>query len=101
VAIKHNEKVLSNIKVEHLHGMAMISDIDNRCMWERFRTFSIVLYDGCRKTICLKGVYKPMAKSRSIDDVLSVGIDYTLGGIGVFWSSLPQRRGTSEKQMFI
>ena len=78
--IKPLEKVLSNIKgVEHLHSMAMNGQamiIVQFYVGEDSERSYVKLYDELMKNenIFPKGVYKPMVKTRSIDDVPMLGL---------------------------
>lgn len=78
--IKPLEKVLSNIKgVEHLHSMAMNGQamiIVQFYVGEDSERSYVKLYDELMKNENMfpKGVYKPMVKTRSIDDVPMLGL---------------------------
>ncbi len=78
--IKPLEKVLSNIKgVEHLHSMAMNGQamiIVQFYVGEDIERSYVKLYDELAKheNLFPQGVYKPMVKTRSIDDVPMLGI---------------------------
>jgi multidrug efflux pump subunit AcrB len=78
--IKPLEKVLSNVKgVEHLHSMAMNGQamiIVQFYVGEDIERSYVKLYDELAKSenIFPKGVYKPMVKTRSIDDVPMLGV---------------------------
>ncbi len=78
--IKPLEKVLSNIKgVEHLHSMAMNGQamiIVQFFVGEDIERSYVKLYDELAKHehIFPQGVYKPMVKTRSIDDVPMLGL---------------------------
>ncbi|RAR49021.1 efflux RND transporter permease subunit [Flavobacterium lacus] len=78
--IKPLEKVLSNIKgVEHLHSMAMNGQamiIVQFYVGEDIERSYVKLYDELAKHehIFPQGVYKPMVKTRSIDDVPMLGL---------------------------
>jgi len=78
--IKPLEKVLSNIKgVEHLHSMAMNGQamiIVQFFVGEDIERSYVKLYDELAKheTMFPQGVYKPMVKTRSIDDVPMLGL---------------------------
>jgi len=73
--IKPLEKVLANIKgVEHLHSMAMNGQamiIVQFFVGEDIERSYVKLYDELAKheNLFPQGVYKPMVKTRSIDDV--------------------------------
>ena len=78
--IKPLEKVLSNIKgVEHLHSMAMNGQamiIVQFYVGEDSERSYVKLYDELMKNENMfpKGVFKPMVKTRSIDDVPMLGL---------------------------
>jgi multidrug efflux pump subunit AcrB len=78
--IKPLEKVLANIKgVEHLHSMAMNGQamiIVQFYVGEDIERSYVKLYDELAKHehIFPQGVYKPMVKTRSIDDVPMLGL---------------------------
>jgi len=78
--IKPLEKVLSNIKgVEHLHSMAMNGQamiIVQFFVGEDIERSYVKLYDELAKheNMFPQGVYKPMVKTRSIDDVPMLGL---------------------------
>ena len=78
--IKPLEKVLSNIKgVEHLHSMAMNGQamiIVQFYVGENSEESYVKLYDELMKhqDIFPEGVYPPMVKTRSIDDVPMLGL---------------------------
>lgn len=78
--IKPLEKVISNIKgVEHVHSMAMNGQamiIVQFYVGEDVERSYVKLYDELMKNqdIFPSGVYKPMVKTRSIDDVPMLGI---------------------------
>ena len=78
--IKPLEKVLSNIKgVEHLHSMAMNGHamiIVQFYVGEDIERSYVKLYDELAKheNMFPQGVYKPMVKTRSIDDVPMLGL---------------------------
>jgi multidrug efflux pump subunit AcrB len=78
--IKPLEKVLSNIKgVEHLHSMAMNGQamiIVQFFVGEDIERSYVKLYDELAKHEHMfpQGVYKPMVKTRSIDDVPMLGL---------------------------
>ena len=78
--IKPLEKVLSNIKgVEHLHSMAMNGQamiIVQFFVGEDSERSYVKLYDELMKNehIFPPGVFKPMVKTRSIDDVPMLGL---------------------------
>jgi len=78
--IKPLEKVLSNIKgVEHLHSMAMNGQamiIVQFFVGEDIERSYVKLYDELAKheNLFPQGVYKPMVKTRSIDDVPMLGL---------------------------
>ncbi len=78
--IKPLEKVLSNIKgVEHLHSMAMNGQamiIVQFFVGEDIERSYVKLYDELAKHehVFPQGVYKPMVKTRSIDDVPMLGL---------------------------
>ncbi|SDN09306.1 Multidrug efflux pump subunit AcrB [Daejeonella rubra] len=78
--IKPLEKVISNIKgVEHVHSMAMNGQammIIQFYVGEDVERSYVKLYDELMKyqDIFPAGVYKPMVKTRSIDDVPMLGI---------------------------
>jgi multidrug efflux pump subunit AcrB len=74
------EKIISNIKgVEHIHTMAMNGQallIVQFSVGEDVERSYVKLYDELAKheDMFPKGVYKPMVKTRSIDDVPMLGI---------------------------
>mgnify|MGYP003619520717 FL=1 len=74
------EKIISNIKgVEHVHTMAMNGQamlIVQFYVGEDIERSYVKLYDELAKheDMFPKGVYKPMVKTRSIDDVPMLGI---------------------------
>ncbi|MFB0910916.1 MAG: efflux RND transporter permease subunit, partial [Flavobacterium sp.] len=74
------EKIISNIKgVEHIHTMAMNGQallIVQFYVGEDVERSYVKLYDELAKheDMFPKGVYKPMVKTRSIDDVPMLGI---------------------------
>ncbi len=78
--IKPLEKVLSNIKgIEHIHSMAMNGKamiIVQFYVGEDSERSYVKLYDELMKNenIFPPGVYKPMVKTRAIDDVPMLGI---------------------------
>lgn len=78
--IKPLEKVLANIKgVEHLHSMAMNGQamiIVQFFVGEDIERSYVKLYDELAKheNLFPQGVYKPMVKTRSIDDVPMLGL---------------------------
>ena len=78
--IKPLEKVLANIKsVEHLHSMAMNGQamiIVQFYVGEDIERSYVKLYDELAKheNMFPPGVYKPMVKTRSIDDVPMLGL---------------------------
>ena len=78
--IKPLEKVLSNIKgVEHLHSMAMNGQamiIVQFYVGENSEESYVKLYDELMKhqDMFPEGVYPPMVKTRSIDDVPMLGL---------------------------
>lgn len=78
--IKPLEKIISNIKgVEHVHSMAMNGQammIVQFYVGEDVERSYVKLYDELMKyqDIFPSGVYKPMVKTRSIDDVPMLGI---------------------------
>jgi multidrug efflux pump subunit AcrB len=78
--IKPLEKILSNIKgVEHLHSMAMNGQamiIVQFYVGEDSERSYVKLYDELMKNENMfpKGVYKPIVKTRSIDDVPMLGL---------------------------
>jgi multidrug efflux pump subunit AcrB len=78
--IKPLEKVLSNIKgVEHLHSMAMNGQamiIVQFYVGQDIERSYVKLYDELQKNnnILPKGVYPPVVKTRSIDDVPMLGL---------------------------
>ncbi len=78
--IKPLEKVLANIKgVEHLHSMAMNGQamiIVQFFVGEDIERSYVKLYDELAKheNMFPQGVYKPMVKTRSIDDVPMLGL---------------------------
>lgn len=78
--IKPLEKVLSNIKgVEHLHSMAMNGQamiIVQFYVGEDIERSYVKLYDELAKHEHMfpQGVFKPMVKTRSIDDVPMLGL---------------------------
>ena len=80
--IKPLEKVLSNIKgVEHLHSMAMNGQamiIVQFYVGEDSERSYVKLYDELMKNENMfpKGVFKPMVKTRSIDDVPMLGLTF-------------------------
>ncbi len=99
--VKPLEKIISNIKgVEHVHAMAMNGQamiIVQFYVGEDTERSYVKLYDELmkNKNIFPKGVYEPMVKTRSIDDVPMLGItlwsekydDYQLRQIGEELSS--------------
>ena len=78
--IKPLEKILSNVKgVEHLHSMAMNGQamiIVQFYVGQDIERSYVKLYDELSKNenIFPKGVYKPIVKTRSIDDVPMLGV---------------------------
>jgi multidrug efflux pump subunit AcrB len=74
------EKIISNIKgVEHVHTMAMNGQamlIVQFYVGQDVERSYVKLYDELAKheDMFLKGVYKPMVKTRSIDDVPMLGL---------------------------
>ena len=78
--IKPLEKVLANIKgVEHLHSMAMNGQamiIVQFFVGEDIERSYVKLYDELAKheNLFPQGIYKPMVKTRSIDDVPMLGL---------------------------
>ena len=84
------EKVLSNIKgVEHLHSMAMNGQamiIVQFYVGEDSERSYVKLYDELMKNENMfpKGVYKPMVKTRSIDDVPMLGLTLWSGTLNDF-----------------
>lgn len=78
--VKPLEKVLSNIKgVEHLHAMAMNGQamiIVQFYVGQDIERSYVKLYDELQKNQNLfpKGVYPPVVKTRSIDDVPMLGL---------------------------
>ena len=99
--VKPLEKIISNIKgVEHVHAMAMNGQamiIVQFYVGQDTERSYVKLYDELmkNKNIFPKGVYEPMVKTRSIDDVPMLGItlwsekydDYQLRQIGEELSS--------------
>ena len=78
--VKPLEKILSNIKgVEHLHAMAMNGQamvIVQFYVGQDIERSYVKLYDELQKNqhIFPKGVYAPIVKTRSIDDVPMLGL---------------------------
>ena len=78
--VKPLEKIISNIKgVEHVHSMAMNGQamiIVQFYVGEDTERSYVKLYDELmkNKNIFPKGVYEPMVKTRSIDDVPMLGL---------------------------
>jgi multidrug efflux pump subunit AcrB len=78
--VKPLEKILSNIKgVEHVHSMAMNGQamlIVQFYVGQDVERSYVKLYDELAKheDMFPKGVYKPMVKTRSIDDVPMLGL---------------------------
>ncbi len=78
--VKPLEKIISNIKgVEHVHSMAMNGQamiIVQFFVGQDVERSYVKLYDELAKyeTIFPQGVYKPMVKTRSIDDVPMLGL---------------------------
>lgn len=78
--IKPLEKIISNIKgVEHIHSMAMNGQamiIVQFYVGQDIERSYVKLYDELMKheNIFPQGVYKPMVKTRSIDDVPMLGL---------------------------
>ena len=78
--VKPLEKIISNIKgVEHVHSMAMNGKamiIVQFYVGEDTERSYVKLYDEMmkNKNIFLKGVYEPLIKTRSIDDVPMLGL---------------------------
>jgi multidrug efflux pump subunit AcrB len=78
--VKPLEKILSNIKgVEHVHSMAMNGQamlIVQFYVGQDVERSYVKLYDELAKheNMFPQGVYKPMVKTRSIDDVPMLGL---------------------------
>ncbi|MGE5944700.1 MAG: efflux RND transporter permease subunit, partial [Flavobacteriales bacterium] len=78
--IKPLEKIISNIKgVQHVHSMAMNGQaiiVVQFYVGEDTERSYVKLYDELMKheNIFPEGVYKPMVKTRSIDDVPMLGL---------------------------
>ncbi len=78
--VKPLEKIISNIKgVEHIHSMAMNGQAMIMVQFyvgEDTEHSYVKLYDELMKhrDLFVNGVYKPMVKTRSIDDVPMLGI---------------------------
>jgi multidrug efflux pump subunit AcrB len=99
--VKPLEKIISNIKgVEHIHAMAMNGQamiIVQFYVGEDTERSYVKLYDELMKhrDIYKDGIYEPMVKTRSIDDVPMLGVtlwsdslnDYDLRQIGEELSS--------------
>ncbi|MEL0456850.1 efflux RND transporter permease subunit [Flavobacteriaceae bacterium SZ-1-7] len=94
--VKPLEKIISNIKgVEHIHAMAMNGQamiIVQFYVGEDTERSYVKLYDELMKhrDMFINGIYEPMVKTRSIDDVPMLGVtlwsetydDYELRQIG-------------------
>ena len=94
--VKPLEKIISNIKgVEHIHSMAMNGQamiIVQFYVGEDTERSYVKLYDELMKhrDMFINGIYEPMVKTRSIDDVPMLGVtlwsknydDYELRKIG-------------------
>ena len=78
--VKPLEKIISNIKgVEHIHSMAMNGQamiIVQFYVGEDTENYYVKLYDELMKhrDMFVNGIYEPMVKTRSIDDVPMLGI---------------------------
>ncbi len=78
--VKPLEKIISNIKgVEHVHSMAMNGKamiIVQFYVGEDVERSYVKLYDELmkNKNIFPKGIYEPIVKTRSIDDVPMLGV---------------------------